>query len=333
MDETKQENRIIFMIKEGWPILLLATAIGLISYAVKSVTGSNLADPLFIALLLGIVARSVIGENKILTHGFTLSLAVLIPIGTILYGAVNLKFVEFAAIDIRFLGIMVAAVLTYFAVIIGLGRILGQRDKTTYLIATGSAVCGASAIAITSPAVEAEPNDVSVSLISVFIAGIFGLFILLPFLVSLFGLTDQVSALLSGTTLQFTGFVKASVGDLPSQMVSLAMSTKTARYMVLFLAIPIFSSIIRRRFAIPWFLWVFLLAGLASSFMPEIFKALTPTLKPILDILWAIAMAAIGLNADIKMLISDNGLKALLMAFAGFFAAVTVSLIGFSFLF
>ncbi|MFZ2303786.1 MAG: putative sulfate exporter family transporter [Minisyncoccia bacterium] len=335
MDEIKPQNRISLIIMEGWPVLLLASFLGFASYGVKVVTGSNFADPLFIALLLGILARVIILRNKtqMLTHGFSLALVILIPIGTVLYGAINLNFVNLAKIDSRVFVIMVATLLAYFVVILLLGKLLNQREKTTYLIATGSAVCGASAIAITAPAIDAEPNDVSVGLISVFIAGVFGLFIFLPFLINLFEINDQVYAILSGTTLQFTGFVKTSVGGLSKDAISIALATKATRYMALFLIIPIFSSMVKRKFHTPWFLWAFLAAGLVFSFVPKISETLTPVLKPILDILWSIAMAAIGLNADIRMLISDNGLKALLMAFVGFFVAVAVSLTGLMILF
>ncbi len=326
-------NKMIVMLKNGLPSLLIAGLLGITGYYIQIMTGSSLADPLFIALLLGILTRAVFGQSEILRHGSNLALVLLIPAGTILYGAVNLNFVKFAALDIRVVFLMIVVVLAYFGVIVALGKWLKQREKTTYLLATGSAICGASAIAIMSPAVEAEPDDISVSLISVFIAGIFGLFILFPFLASLFGVTDKVYAVLSGTTLQFTGFVKAAVGELPKEISSLAISVKAARYMVLFLAIPLFSSIIRKKFFIPWFLWAFLAAGLVFSFFPEISTPLIPIIKPVLDILWATAMAAIGLNADIKMLLSDNGLKALLMAFGGFFAAILVSLLGVSMFF
>lgn len=335
MDEVKPQtqNLLVNVFREGWFVLLIAVFIGLASYGIKMVTGSPFADPLFIALLLGIITRMILGESRISQNSFKLALAVLIPIGTILYGAINLNFVQFSKVDPKLLFLMIATLLAYFVVVVGLGKLLNQGDKTTYLIATGSAVCGASAIAITAPAVEAEPDDVSISLIAVFIAGIFGLFILFPFIANLFDMTDQVYALLSATTLQFTGFVKVAVSSLPKELSDMAVSIKATRYMFLFLAIPLFSSLIRGKFYIPWFLWIFLAAGLAFSFLPNIFKPFLPVLKPTLDILWAIAMATIGLNANAMTLISDSGLKALFMAISGFVAAITVSLFGISMIF
>ncbi|MBU2559571.1 hypothetical protein KKA03_01595, partial [archaeon] len=57
-------------------------------------------------------------------------------------------------------------------------------------------------------------------------------------------------------------------------------------------------------------------------------NSMTPVIKPLYNILWATALAAVGLNADAKELLSNNGTKAILMAFAGFFAATFTFFIG-----
>ncbi|MFH1233306.1 MAG: putative sulfate exporter family transporter [Patescibacteria group bacterium] len=326
--EKNKKEKYLILFKNGWLGLLLVCLVGVISYLIQKVIKSPLLDPLFIALLLGIIIKLVIGEKKRLAPGFVLAPLIFIPIGVILYGAVNLNFVKFAQINIAFIILLAIVMLVYIGVILLLGKLLKQRKQITYLTATGSVVCGASAIAITTPAVEAEPDDVSISLISVFIVAVFGLFILFPFLTSLLGLSDKIYALLSAMTLQFTGFVKAATGNLSKELVALAISVKAARYLGLFIAIPFFASLTKKKFYIPWFLWLFLAAGFVFSFAPAIAKPLTPIFKPVLDVLWAIAMAAIGLNADIKALLSDNGLKALLMAFIGFIAAILVFILG-----
>ena len=322
-------NKYFTLFKTGWLGLLLACAVGFISYFLKELIKSPLVDSLLVAMILGIIIRTAISNNKKLIPGFVLAPLVFIPIGVIFYGAVNLNFVKIAQIDAKFIILLLAIILVYIGVILGLGKFLKQRKQVTYLVATGSAICGASAIAITAPTVEADPDDVSTSLISVFVVASFGLFILLPFLNSLLGMSEQIFALFSGMTLQFTGFVKVAAGELTKEMSSLALSVKAARYIGLLFVIPYFASLIKKKIHIPWFLWAFLGTGLLFSFLPKmIINSLMPILKPTLDILWAMAMAGIGLNADIKALISDNGLKALLMAFCGFIAAVLTFFIG-----
>lgn len=305
-------------------------AIGVAAFWLTEIITSSLMDSLLISLVFGMIIGSIFRKKGIFSRDFSSATAIFIPLGAVIYGAVNLDFMRIGKIDPSVLILLLLVIAAYFFTILIMGNILDQRKKITYLTATGSAICGASAIAISAPAVEAEPDDVSISLVSVFIAAIFGLFILFPFLAGLLGLSDYAYALLSGMTLQFTGFVKVAVADVSKDMAEMALSIKATRYLVLLASIPIFSSLVKRRVHAPWFLWAFFAAGLIFSFFPILSQYLGATLKVMLTIFWSIAMAGIGLNADPRALISDNGLKALGMAFAGFAAAVIVFLIGIS---
>jgi uncharacterized integral membrane protein (TIGR00698 family) len=327
--------------KEGWAGLLLAILIGAVGYGIRIVTKAPIVDPLLVAMIIGIIIRTTMRDSKKLQLGFTFAPAIFIPLGIVFYAANNLNFVKFAKVEISMIALLIVIIVVYFAVILLLGKLLGQRKQITYLTATGSGICGASAIAITAPTVEAEPDDISISLLSVVLAAFVGLFIIFPFIATLFGVTGKIYCLLSGTVLQFTGFVKAAVGNIPylrtelpeKELVSLALSIKAVRYLGLLIAIPLFASLIRRRFYVPWILLAFLGAGLLGTWIysaNEIFYANTvaPLIKPIYDISWSIAMAAVGLNADVKKLLSNNGTKAVVMAFAGFFAATATFFIG-----
>jgi uncharacterized integral membrane protein (TIGR00698 family) len=338
-----KKEEFFVMLKEGWLGLLLAIVIGLVAYFIKTYTKSNLADPLLVAMIIGILLNSVLKGSKKWSSGFVLAPLIFIPIGIIFYAAKNLNFVKFSRVNLSMIILLLFVILTYIGVILFLGEVLKQKKKITYLTATGSAICGASAIAITSPVVNADPDDVSISLLSVFVAATFGLFMLLPFLSILFGLDNQIYALLSGSVSQFTGFVKASVGTMPplpmtipsENVLSLALSVKAVRYLGLLIVIPLFASLVKKKLFLPWYLWAFLGAGIGGSLVyannTTFYKeVLIPTIKPIYNILWAIAMAAIGLNMDVKQLLSNNGIKALIMAFVGFIAAVGVFLLGVS---
>lgn len=336
-----KKNNFLNMIKEGWPGLLLAVCIGMAGYGIRVLTKAPIANPLLIALIMGIIVRTTMGNLRKLKFGFTLAPKIFIPIGIVFYAANNLNFIKFAKVEVSMIAILIVEIFVYFLVILVLGKMLGQRKQITYLTATGSAICGASAIAITSPAVEAEPDDISISLLSVALAAFVGLFIVFPFLAILFDINNRAYGLLSGSILQFTGFVKVAVGLMPpltvvmptKDLMSFALSIKAARYLELLIAIPLFASLVRKKIYIPWFLWAFIGAGLLGTLIyakNEFFytNILMPYIRPIYDISWSIAMAAIGLNADGKQLLSNNGAKALIMAFAGFVAATATFFIG-----
>lgn len=265
-----------------------------------------------------------------------------IPVGIFFYGMKNLNFINDTRIDPRFMILAAAVVTVYFTVVLLLGRKLGQKKEIMCLTATGSAICGGSAIAITAPAVNGKPNDVSISLLAVVVAALIGLFILLPFLAATFNLMDVTYGILCGSILQLTGFVKSAAAStpflretqLPEVMMAQALSVKSFRYLGLLVAIPLFASMIRRRFYIPWILWLFLGAGLLGTLiamnMPVYYsETLVGVLNPCYRISWAIAMAALGLNADVKLLLSDEGAKALIAATGGMAAAIAVFFLGY----
>ncbi len=328
-------------LSDVWLGLLLAIMLGIVSYGLKVFAKSHIADPLVIALILGIIGRSVMGEQSKFQPGLKFAPSFFLPLGIIFYGAQNLNFAKIADVESNIIVLLIFVVLTYFIVILLLGTLLKQRKQITYLTAAGSAICGASAIAVTSPAVNAEPDDVSISLLSVALAALIGFSLILPFISAAFDVSCETHCLASGSVLQFTGLVKTSNMFVPFltkdvsevHAISMAVSVKALRYLGLLIVIPIFASLIRKKVYVPWFLWAFLAAGLLGTWLYTnqrlLFDAtLTPYIKAIHNISWSIAMAAIGLNADVRQLISNNGSKAIIMAFAGFLAATITFFIG-----
>ncbi len=324
-----------------WLGLLLAIVLGMVAYGIKLFIKSHVADPLVIALMLGILGRSFLGDHSKFQPGLRFAPSFFLPLGIIFYGAHNLNFVKLAEVDSRIIILIIIVAITYFSVILLLGKWLGQRKQITYLTAAGSAICGASAIAITSPAVDAEPDDVSVSLLAVTLAALVGFSLILPFMSAVLDVSLRDHSLVSGSVLQFTGLVKISDTFVPflsrdievADGLALAVSVKATRYLGLLVVIPLLASFIRKQFHIPWYLWVFLATGMLGSWLyvnQKIFFQLTliPYISAIHNISWSIAMAAIGLNADVKELLSNNGSKAIIMAFSGFMAALLTFFFG-----
>nr|MDE6483515.1 putative sulfate exporter family transporter [Rikenellaceae bacterium] len=61
-----------------------------------------------------------------------------------------------------------------------IGRLLGINKKSSYLISVGTAICGGSAIAAVSPVINADDDDISLSLATVFILNAVALFVFPP---------------------------------------------------------------------------------------------------------------------------------------------------------
>ena len=312
-------------IQQNWYGIFLAMVVGSVAVLINEFFDSPILDPLLVALVIGIVLRTFIKFNNKFIPGFVLTPMLFIPVGVIFYGAVNLDFVKFASVNPMFYFMVAVVFIVYITSVFLLGTLFDIKEKVTYLITTGSAICGASAIAITSDAIDAEPDDVSNSLIPVFASALLGLFVIFPFVSNLFNMSAMDYGIMSGALLQFTGFVKAAASG-SGDLVELALSVKAVRYLGLLILIPLFSSFAKGRVHVPWYLWAFLGAGILFSFMPDIAKELKPIFKPTLNLLWAIAMAAIGLNASIKSLFSKKGLQAFAVSFISFLIATGIFL-------
>ncbi len=315
---------MISILKQCWKGIVIAIIVGVSAVLLNRFLKLPILDPLFIALIIGVICRSFIKFKDETIAGFNIAPSLFIPVGVIFYGAVNLNFSRFMTVDTNFIFMLFIVFLIYLISSLLLANLFGLNEKTGYLIAAGSTICGASAIAITSKAIDASADDVSISLISVFISALIGLFILMPLVGFYFKIEGANYGFFSGSVLQFTGFVKASVANLPGEVQSIAISVKALRYVGLLFLIPLFASFVKGKFHVPWYLWAFLGAGLIFNFVPNIASTLGPVFKIALTIMWSIAMAAIGFNADSRLLFTRNGLRAFMVSFISFVIAVSV---------
>src|SRR5262249_56278557 len=86
---------------------------------------------------------------------------------------------------------------------LGLGKLLTVRGTTSYLISTGTAICGGSAIAAVGPVLHASEEEMAVSLGTVFILNSIALFTF-PVIGKSLGLTQSQFGLWSALAIHDT---------------------------------------------------------------------------------------------------------------------------------
>mgnify|MGYP001463065513 CR=1 FL=1 len=62
-----------------------------------------------------------------------------------------------------------AFVILSFVVVLFLGRLLGVSEKLSFLLASGTAVCGGTAIASVAPSIKAKPEELTTAITIIFI--------------------------------------------------------------------------------------------------------------------------------------------------------------------
>jgi len=337
----KIKNPKIDIIFQPWQGFALATVIGLAIYYTDKLSNIKLPELLVISLLCGIFVRTFILKDRYHIKGLEPAIKTFFPAGVIFYAFQNANFANITKVKPSVIFIISIVMLVNFITILVLGKLLRQKRKITSLLATGSAICGASAIAISSTSYDADSDDISISIIAITLAGCFALFIFFPFVGAFLNIPNITYGQLCGTTLQFTSFVKSSVDKIPyleaeklsNEVASFAYTIKSVRYFGLLIAIPIFASLIKKRVNFPFVFWVFLTGAIAGTLVYSYYNNIYTNVlgqftKPVYLIIWSAAMAAVGLHVDAKKIFAENGLKAIVVAFTATFAATISFFVG-----
>lgn len=169
-------------------------------------------------------------------------------------------------------------VLTIFSIFLtlilgfGLGKIFNIDKKISYLISSGTAICGGSAIAAVSPVIDADEKQISVALGIVFILNSVALLIFPPIGHAL-GLSQVDFGLWSAIAIHDTSSVVGAAAKYGDEALEVATTVKLARALwvipIAFLSTMLFKNK-GSKVKIPYFIGLFVLAMLANSYIPFI---------------------------------------------------------------
>ncbi len=319
------ENRYSGNLAPLLPGVGLAVAIAVVTHAVS--WGHAALDPLVLSILLSIVIGNLIGDSRRLDPGTALARRVFIPLGIVLYGT------QMDLAPLRIYGVgrlihVILVVLVGLAAIYWLSARLGIARKLSMLLAAGSAICGASAVMVLSPVIAAEKEETSVSLLALTVVGLTGV-ILYPLLQEIKPLSDEVYALLCGTTLNQMGQVRAAAAALGTNVLTLAISVKLLRIGML-LPIAIAYSLLTgrqgRAVYIPWFIVGSIIAAVLFNLSPLLREG-RADIAPFGTFFFSIAISGIGLSVNIESIIAA-GPKPLISAFLGWLMLIALFFLG-----
>lgn len=155
------------------------------------------------------------------------------------------------------------------------GRFLAVPSKTSALISSGTAICGGSAIAAVGPAINAEHEEMSVSLGTVFILNSVALF-LFPLLGHSLGLTENQFGVWAAIAIHDTSSVVGAAQAYGSEALATATTVKLARALWIAPLALMFAFLYRKadgeskaKVAIPWFIFLFVGAAAFRTYAPS----------------------------------------------------------------
>ena len=193
------------------------------------------------------------------------------------------------------------------AATLSLGYYLGKKlkvdDKTTALIASGTAICGGSAIAAMSPVIDADDRQISTALGTVFVLNSIALF-LFPFLGDLIHLTQTQFGYWAAIAIHDTSSVVGAASAYGNEALQIATSVKLERALWI-LPLSLVGSWVykssRGKVTIPYFIFLFIAAMLLNTFVPGL-SSLSTWIVPASKKMLTITLFLIGTGLSLSVL-------------------------------
>ena len=160
-------------------------------------------------------------------------------------------------------------------------KLLKVNRDTSYLISSGTAICGGSAIAAVGPVIKAKDSDMSVALATVFVLNAIALFVF-PVLGEWLGLTQQEFGTWAAIAIHDTSSVVGAGAAYGEEALQVATTIKLTRALWIIPLALVTSFIFKsegRKVSIPWFILWFIVAILINTYLldavPQVGKAIS----------------------------------------------------------
>jgi uncharacterized integral membrane protein (TIGR00698 family) len=286
-------------------------------------------SPLIWAMFLGAGAGPFVRRAPATRAGVAVAARRLLRVGVALLG------LRVALSDISDLGLggavlACATALTTLAATVWIGRLLGVERKLALLIAAGSAICGAAAVAAMDATVRAEEKDVAYAVATVTLFGTLAM-LLIPLIgLHVFHLGQRETGLWAGASIHEVAQVAGAGAAISVAALKVATLVKLTRVVLLAPMIAAVSVISRERHErtgtiVPAFVLAFLALVLVRSALP-LPAAVVDGGQLVSTVLLAAALAALGIQIDVRAL-RRAGLRPLALGLAASLVSASTALI------
>ncbi len=292
--------------------LLFCLVIAVISYLSNRFIYNRISALLW-AFVYSIAAVNIVPPSEKMLKGANYAASNLLKFSIAVLG---LTISALAWVQMGLVGLVEVLVVIAFAMVVGLylGKAMGLSDHLATLIAAGTGICGATAIAATGPTIEAKEEEMGMAVACITLFGLVAMF-LYPFLftdtvIGTWLHNSQVAAgVWCGTAIHETAQVVGAAAQIGDKALAMAMVTKSVRIFSIAPVVIILSALFHRRRGteaargklVPLFAVYFVVFTLVNSALlaiPATREVWGPfmkgTLKPIVTFLLAVSFAGVG---------------------------------------
>ncbi len=311
--------------------------------------------PVF-AILMGMIITLIVpslATNENMKTGIQFTSKKILQWAVIILGfSLNMRTI--LSVGTKSLPIIVSTISTSLIIAYIMMKVLKMDPKVSCLIGVGSSICGGSAIAATSPVIDASDDEVAQAISVIFLFNVLAALIF-PTLGHAIGFGSEGFAIFAGTAVNDTSSVTACASTAEgiygvSGILSSAVTVKLTRTLAIIpitLVLAIYRTMKAKKeggegsnnFSVkkifPFFIIYFICAAIITTIvgsMPEsAFQAFylgsfVHAMKWLAKFFIAMAMCAIGLNTNIVQLIKKGG-KPILLGFTCWGGITVVSIL------
>lgn len=322
------------------PGIAAAAVLTLAAFQLRRLPGLDLLTPPILAVTLGMAIRNLAGVPAVLKPGLAVTARFLLRFAVVLLG-LQLTAGQALGLGVEGLIVVAVALTATYVLTTRLGALMGVDRPLAALIAAGTSVCGASAIAAANGVVRARDEDVAYAMASITLFGTVSM-LLLPALAQPLGLSPATFGLWAGASTHEVAQAVAAAFQQGQAAGEAGTVAKLTRVMLLGPLIVAMGVVAMRRasragagpesgarvvFPVPLFVVGFVAMIALNSLLP-IPPQVTAHAATATSFLLAMALAGLGLQTDFAQ-IRARGLRPLLLGLFSwlFIAGLSLALI------
>ncbi|RIP32875.1 YeiH family putative sulfate export transporter [Staphylococcus gallinarum] len=285
------------------------------------------------AIIIGIIINNIFWIHPKYQAGIQFSSKKILHYSIIVLGF-SLSFQSIGAVGWKSLPIIIITLFAAFFTVFLFMKLFKINENLGILIGVGTAICGGSAIAATSPVIKARESEVAFAITTIFLFNIIAVF-LFPPLGHIFQMSQTTFGYFAGTAINDTSSVIAATSSYGEHALATGAIVKLTRTLMIIPVVLYFTyRTIKRekeqqtnvtiKNIFPWFIIWFVIASIISSvcqFPPQVIKIF----QQLSVFLITIAMAGIGLTVNLKQF-KQAGMKPIVLGLVTWLVVIITSI-------
>lgn len=313
--------------------LIVTMVIAGLSMGIVALLPVDFVGATVVALFIGMLVGNLWTLPEQVKPGVQFAAKRLLKVFIILLGA-SMNMALIAEVGVQALILLAFTIGTAFIAGKLLGKFFGTSSELSALLSAGVAICGGSAISALSPVIEAEEEETTYAISTVFLFDMV-LIILFPLVGQLLGFSDQIMGFWSGTAINDTSSVVAASFAFSAGAGAIATTVKLTRTLGIIPVVLTYGALQSREGdnwqqtlgrVFPWFIVLFVGLALANTvgWIPE--ELVGAPLNDLRKFLMVTALAGVGLKTDLNT-IRTVGAKPFLHALILSVAVIVVAIV------